>query len=183
MASTVTQPGAYDALEKAEPSEPMFPLLARDPCAAATITEWCRLRRMMAIRQFGDSTNPRDLELLAAELRQCANAEAVAMQMSNWRSEHTAVAGERASYQPVIKSAEEQAIAAKRHKREHMLKSLREAAYHLCEAKDAAADLGNEQAAGTFGSWEADVNHWADALQEQRPGARLPLEGPAHVSA
>lgn len=41
--STLTEPGPFDALAKAEPTEPMFPLLARDPDAPATVTERIRL--------------------------------------------------------------------------------------------------------------------------------------------
>lgn len=183
MASTPATPGAYDALEKAAPGEPMFPLLARDPCAPATVTEWCRLRRNMALHEWGESQNPRDKELLAAELRQCANAEAVALEMGDWRKEHVAVEGVRASYQPVIKSADEQAMAAKRHRRDHMLKSLREAAYHLCEAKDAAVDLMLLGTSTLLESMEASANRQANALQEQRPAAMLPLEGVSDVRA
>ncbi len=178
MASTPAQPGAYDALEKAAPGEPMFPLLGRDPCAPAAITEWCRLRRNLALKEWGESANPRDKELLAAELRQCANAEAVALEFNSWREDHTEAAVERASYQPVIKSADEQAMAAKRHRRDHMGKSLREAAYYLQEAKEAATALEMPAAALILNELQSEANRVADAVQEQRPAAMLPLEGP-----
>jgi len=37
-------PGKFDCLAAAEPDEPTFTLLGRDPCAAATVAFWCMLR-------------------------------------------------------------------------------------------------------------------------------------------
>ncbi len=37
---TKNNPGAFDAYEKAEPDEPMFTLLARDPLAPDIVRQW-----------------------------------------------------------------------------------------------------------------------------------------------
>ena len=41
---TKVNPGDYDCYEKAEPDEPMFILLARDPWAAGTVRHWARIQ-------------------------------------------------------------------------------------------------------------------------------------------
>ncbi len=41
---TKNNPGAYDCLAAAEPDEPMFILLARDPSAAWLVEAWLALR-------------------------------------------------------------------------------------------------------------------------------------------
>jgi hypothetical protein len=41
---TKTNPGKYDCIAKAEPDEPMFTLLARDPVAAHLVSIWAKLR-------------------------------------------------------------------------------------------------------------------------------------------
>lgn len=178
MASTPTSPGAYDALEKAKPGEGMFPLLARDPCAPAAITEWCRLRRNRALKLYGESANPRDKELLAAELRQCANAEKVAEEFADYAKGLQEVPGERASYQAVIKSAEEQAAAVRRDLRRRARDALNEAAYFVQDAREALAQLG-EQAPIFDHRFEAllsIIQPMAAEAVEYRPTPTLQLE-------
>lgn len=140
--STKETIGQFDALEKAEPNEPMFPLLARDECAPATITEWCRLRRNRAFKLYGESAKDSDKELLAAELRQCANAEEVALQFSEWRKQEAPADIVKSTYNEVIKSAEEIAEADRRKMQETAVSNLNEAGYYLCEARDALVALG-----------------------------------------
>ena len=41
---TKQAPSQFDCYDKAEPDEPMFILLARDPLAAKLVKEWARLR-------------------------------------------------------------------------------------------------------------------------------------------
>lgn len=41
---TKNSPSIYDCLEKAGPDEPLFILLARDPCAAPLVKAWAHLR-------------------------------------------------------------------------------------------------------------------------------------------
>lgn len=144
MTSTLAQPGPFDALAKAAPDEPIFPLLAHDPCAPATITEWCRLRRNRAIRLYAESPRKRDQEYLRAELRQVSHAEAVALEMQAWRlrEEPSEDAPVKVSYNEVKKTAEELAEADRAAKLAQGVRHFREAAYHLCEAKDALITLG-----------------------------------------
>lgn len=42
---TKNNPGSFDAYEKAEPNEPMFVLLARDPQAPILVDLWAYIRQ------------------------------------------------------------------------------------------------------------------------------------------
>jgi len=44
---TKNDPGQYDCYKKAEPDEPMFVLLARDPLAPILVETWAGLRWLM----------------------------------------------------------------------------------------------------------------------------------------
>lgn len=139
--SSIDQPGAYDALEKAAPGEPMFPLLGRDPDAPSTITEWCRLRRNRAFKLYGHSKRSRDKKLLEAELAQCANAERIAEEMTDWRAGQESPAAVRVSH-GVQRTEVELAEAAERDRLAKAVRHLREADYYVCEASDALVALG-----------------------------------------
>lgn len=170
---SIDKVGPYDALEKAKPGEPMFPLLGRDPAAPPAITEWARVRRNRAMKNYGESSNAANKELLAAELRQCANAEDIALQMGEWRTQHQIADGPaRASYNDVIKSAEEQAEADRRQRRITACQHLREAAYHLCEGKDGLVglELVGQVTQSDLQSMLARINGIADKYEARRPG-------------
>lgn len=173
MSNTKNQPGPFDALEKAEPGEPLFPLLARDPCAPGAITEWCRLRRNRAIKLWGDSKRVADKKLLAAELDQCANAEEVALQFEEWHSSAAPVDGARSAYNEVKRTTEELAEADLRKRQDAACRSLREAAYHLCEAKDAltALDLIGTVTRDDLVMMLARINGLANAHTARREAA------------
>ena len=73
---TKNNPGKWDCYSKAEPDEPMFTLLARDPLAALLVEVWASLREIQ-----GCSEHPRrnhDAKII--EARECAKA------MREWRS-------------------------------------------------------------------------------------------------
>lgn len=180
--STKEKLGPFDALEKALPQEPMFPILARDPCGPATITEWARLRRNRAFRLWG-SSRAADKKLLDAELAQCAQAELIAEQMDDWRNkEQDEQVVERSSYNEVKKTEEELREAAQRQVKEELCKHLREAAYHLCEARDGMHRLGliGDVTFNDMTTALARINGIADEHQEVRPRyapqPALPLE-------
>ena len=61
---TKNQPGVYDCYSKAEPDEPMFVLLGRDPVASILVEEWARLRGRLGKTEFD----------ALSEARQCAQA-------------------------------------------------------------------------------------------------------------
>lgn len=65
---TKNNPGEYDCYHNAEPDEPMFVLLARDPLAPILVELWASLRAHAA-------GNPSKVE----EARQCAQ------DMRNWK--------------------------------------------------------------------------------------------------
>lgn len=180
MASTREAPGAYDALEKAAPDELIFVLLARDHAAPPAITEWTRCRRMKALRDWGGpNATAAEKELLTAELKQCAEAERVALDMAEWRAGHSEVVAERASYNAVTKSAEEQVAAADRRARESAHQSLHEAAYYLELAREYFEREDLAVPADSLAAFRDQVNRYAAQLRETRPGAappELPLE-------
>lgn len=70
---TKNNPGKYDCYENADPDEPMFVLLARDPMAPILVELWASLRAQAA-------GNPSKV----AEARQCAE------NMRKWKHEHGA---------------------------------------------------------------------------------------------
>lgn len=70
---TKNDPGVFDCYANAEPDEPMFVLLARDPAAPATVRDWVQ-------RRVGNDSPEKIAEALA-----CADA------MEVWRKEHRAI--------------------------------------------------------------------------------------------
>lgn len=71
---TKEKPGQFDCYEKAEPDEPMFVLLARDPLAAPLVRAWAAARECMAVDQS-------DIDKAEEALR-CAD------EMKEWLSYH-----------------------------------------------------------------------------------------------
>lgn len=72
---TIDRPGCYEALSKAEPDEPLFPLLARDPGFTDTVLDWC-ITRLSLIRA---GKKP------IADCDQVAEALAIAVEGEAWR--------------------------------------------------------------------------------------------------
>lgn len=70
---TKENPGKYDCLAKAEPDEPYFMLLARDPMAPALVRMWCETRKVL------------DPECPPEKIREAYN---VAIQMEDWKDNH-----------------------------------------------------------------------------------------------
>lgn len=70
---TKNNPGKFDCYANAEPDEPMFILLARDPVAPTLVRLWCVLRRL-----FGKNDAPEKHE----EAEYCADL------MEAWREQN-----------------------------------------------------------------------------------------------
>lgn len=68
---TKNNPGTFDCYEAADPDEPMFVLLARDPLAAMLVDLWANTREVIA----GPSAK-------VEEARACARS------MKDWRISH-----------------------------------------------------------------------------------------------
>lgn len=66
--ATKNNPGKFDCYENAEPDEPMFVLLGRDPTAWLVVSWWVKIRRELG------KTDPAKL----------AEAEACVAAMSRW---------------------------------------------------------------------------------------------------
>jgi hypothetical protein len=73
---TKNDPGAYDCYAKAEPDEPLFVLLARDPHAPELVRRWAELRAL----EIGPD-GPREK---VTEAMECA------IQMERWRESRLA---------------------------------------------------------------------------------------------
>lgn len=72
---TRTNPGRYDCYAKALPDEPLFTLLARDPCAPALLRLWADCRR----DEITKGVRSED------DLRMCQEADESADEMEEWR--------------------------------------------------------------------------------------------------
>lgn len=70
---TKRQPGQFDCYSKAEPDEPLFTLLARDPLAPILVQLWADMRAMHC-------GNPEKIQ----------EAVEVATRMEEWREAHCA---------------------------------------------------------------------------------------------
>lgn len=70
---TKNNPGDYDCYENAEPDEPMFILLARDPLAPLLVKMWADMREL---------TRPE------TDLRKLDEAQVCAEQMERWKENH-----------------------------------------------------------------------------------------------
>lgn len=72
---TKLQPGKFDCYGNAEPDEPMFILLARDPSAPDAVLRWIECREDLIRRGLKPSSDRNVLK----EARECAEA------MIKWR--------------------------------------------------------------------------------------------------
>lgn len=72
------EPGKFDCYANAEPDEPMFILLARDPDAADVVREWAE-RRMERIE---NGTKPPSDRSMVEEAFECAE------KMDAWRAKN-----------------------------------------------------------------------------------------------
>ncbi len=138
--STKIDPGPFDALEKAQPDEPIFTLAARDPLAPALVHEWVA-RRRAAITHSDMPEATRTLELV-----QCREAEEVAFAMVDWRSGLTAVEPEPAttSDRGSRMSSEELAAKAAFDTRRDAAAALNNSVAEISEAAEALGRYGWE---------------------------------------
>lgn len=75
---TKNKPGDFDCYGNAEPDEPMFILLARDPAAPELVEAWANRRLAM----INDGLKPESDKAMITEARQCAEA------MRAWRRQN-----------------------------------------------------------------------------------------------
>lgn len=68
---TKNNPGKFDCYDNAEPDEPMFVILARDPVASMLVRTWAHIRKVMG-----------EEPAMIREAVDCADA------MDHWRMEH-----------------------------------------------------------------------------------------------
>lgn len=70
---TKNKPGKFDCYEAAEPDEPMFILLARDPIAPILVDLWARLRQ----HERGDSPKVAEAQFCADAMREWNSRKAL----------------------------------------------------------------------------------------------------------
>ena len=75
---TKNNPGEFDCYENADPDEPMFVLLARDPLAPILVRKWVELRQQASSEPVAQG---RERDKLVEALN-CAT------EMDMWRKEH-----------------------------------------------------------------------------------------------
>lgn len=95
---TKNNPGKFDCYEKADPDEPMFVLLGRDPMAAHLVSIWSKLRYgdheaaftvFMSLRKLVDEDlgYPRDY---ANDVEKAQEAMECSLAMFEWQKKGTA---------------------------------------------------------------------------------------------
>ncbi len=79
---TKNNPGKYDCYAKAEPDEPMFTLLARDPLAASSVRAWAiNLQNQVDMKILPEEDAAKNREKVQ-EAYACAN------EMEKWRADY-----------------------------------------------------------------------------------------------
>lgn len=178
MTSTITEPGPYDALDKARSDEPLFALLGRDPIAPRAVEFWSDATRKEVVARLG-AAGPHSSEHdeLVAKLRQCTEADVVAWDMRRWRkgdAEQDTATQTRASYSGTVASAEKNAETTHRAAIASAVASLREAAYFATGGLEGLAALNvlsPEEALALRGAVDA-INIVAGEHTPKRPAFR-----------
>lgn len=89
-------PGSYDCYENAEPDEPMFVLLARDPEAPALIRRWAKMREA-----HGEPDNLKIIEAI-----ECAEDMVLWRKEREARQQREAVVARRAEQRKAAEAVE-----------------------------------------------------------------------------
>ena len=79
---TKNNPAPNDCYAKAEPDEPMFVLLARDPYGPSLIYEWIRMRTCLL---WHTTPNPMSDEEIVREVHKLREASKCATAMYDWK--------------------------------------------------------------------------------------------------
>lgn len=178
MTNTLAHPGPFDPLERADPDQPFFPLMAGDQFAPALVEEWADRTRRYA--RNVDNTDERT-RLLA----KCNEAEEIAWSMRTWaktgRPDEVKATGGRATY-----SGEKSETNHEWHESlSEAVESLREAAYYMGEARDGLLklDLLTEEECQALESAMSTVNRMANEREPKRRSyalqPKLPIEDDA----
>jgi hypothetical protein len=183
VTNTLSEPGPYDPLDRTDPTEPVFPLVARDPHAPATVRHWVDLTRRTATSALLDLVpGSPEIERHKEKLRQCSEADIVAAEMELWRKgkPERAEAPVKVLYSGVTLDAGQLSEAQRKERVAEAVRDLREAAFHASEARDKLQALGVLEPSETVAIEEAleRVNSVADAHTVRRAGVQdvLPLE-------
>lgn len=182
MPSSTENPSPFDPTDRMPADEPRFMLRAKDPATPASITEWARVTRMLAAKEFGiQPTNERDKAALTAVLLKCREAEKQAFEMDEWRKGQEPISGELAKYNEQQQTFGQLAALEQRRRADALLRHIQEGRYHLSEARDGFLDLGlitQEQADRMSGWLEAaqQIHEHADPRREFHE-PQLPIAG------
>jgi hypothetical protein len=139
MVNTPAHPGPFDPLDRADPDQPFFPLMAGDPFAPPLVLDWAdRTRRR------GRATE--DDKERARLFAKATEAEEIAWAMQRWEKTGSAADTRAASVRATYAGAEPVALD---HRWKEQLTAgtaaLRNAAFHFTEAA-AGLDAGRAEA-------------------------------------
>lgn len=181
MTNTLSDPGPYDPLATAPPDAPIFPLVATDRHAPATVEFWVDLTRKEVTSQMVDLAVHEPMpEALKRKLRKCAEAEEIAMEMRHYQKgypERDTATPTRATYSGAKLDAAGMDEAARREALAIGIQNLREAAFYTCEAGDRLGALGvlEPDEIAALQDALATINRIADAHAPKRPGVQQVL--------
>lgn len=131
--STAEQPSPFDPLDRMPPDEPRFVIRGSDPAGPNAITEWARVRRNLAFKQYGPDATGDARRLLEADLVQCKEAEELALLWREIQQGHEVPDEQRATYAG-LELTEEQIAASRRQKNQaELLRHLRDADFYASE--------------------------------------------------
>ena len=186
MSNTLAEPGPYDPLGRTEPDEPIFPLVAHDRHSPATVRFWADLTRTSTMKAIVDlPPNDPGIERLQEKLRQCSEADILAVDMERWVKGRPdeALTPVRARYSGGAVDADKLDEAARKTLLAEGVRCGREAAFFASEMRDKLAPLGTLAPDEIIALEEAMrlINTVADAHTTRRPGFQpaLPMEGVA----
>lgn len=168
MTSTKLEPGAFDGFEKAEPNEPLFTLLARDPLAPALIHEWVDRRRKEIIASDIPAAKRK------VELTQAMEAENIALAMIEWRKGYSAIEAPKVDASPVrsysgnAMDADELAAKARFDTRKVAAQKIRNAIAEIAEAAELVTKYGFEPAINLMALGSGELTRAAEEIEPKR---------------
>lgn len=173
--NTLESPGPYDPLSRTAPDEPFFPVVAHDRIGPATVRFWSdKTREWVMAEIMGLPPADPALAKLEDKLRQCTEADLLAMEMERWvkGNPETDVAPTRARCSGGTIDADKMDDAARKLAVAEGVQCGREAAFYASEMRDKLAPLGTLAPDEIVALEEAMrlINSVSDAHTVRRPG-------------
>ena len=173
--NTLAEPGPYDPLSRTAPDEPLFPIVAHDRVGPATVRFWSDETRRWVMAEIM-ALPPADpaLAKLEDKLRQCTEADLLAMEMVRWvkGNPEANVTPTRARYSGGPVDADKLDDASRKIAIAEGVQCGREAAFYASEMRDKLAPLATLAPDEIVALEEAMrlINLVTDAHTVRRPG-------------